>query len=356
MRVIKRRQGAAPASRQIVVMESLPQLRATTNPYLHQLLDSLQPTVEVALFSWRRALFGRFDVFHAHWPELMSRAGSRRKTAAKRALTWLFQTRLVLTRKAVVRTAHNIEPHETGPRFERYLLRRWDRLTTRWIVLNDNTPLPTDRPKRLIPHGHYSDFYEGFPRQAAVLRRLATVGQIRPYKGVEVLAEVFSELQDPDATLVVAGAVAAPSLAEELSVASRRDDRIRLEFGFVDDGRLVDVVTSASLVALPYAAMHNSGALILALSLGRPVLAPRNPVTEDLADEVGDEWVHRYDGRLRVSDIAAALDAGIPAEAPDLSGRGWAEAGRAHAEVFEGAIRDRAIPKARRGRPPRADA
>ena len=84
--------------------------------------------------------------------------------------------------------------------------------------------------------------------------------------------------------------------------------------------------------------MHNSGAHILALSLGRPVLAPRNAVTDRIADEVGDGWVHRYEGELHASDIANALAAGIPAEGPDLSARDWPTAGRMHHEVFTSAV------------------
>lgn len=319
-------------------MESLPQLRTTTNPYLHQLIDSLSPLVAVELFDWRRALTGRFDVFHVHWPELLSRGGSPVKTLGKRALTWLLQTRIAITGKPVVRTVHNIQPHEAGTRTERYLLRRWDRLTTAWIVLNEDTPLPTSAPHRVIPHGHYSDFYAHHERSAAKPGRLAAVGQIRPYKGVETLLQVFSRLEDREASLVVAGAVGSPQLGAKLRRLAHHDDRIRLDFGFVDDDRLVETVTSASLVVLPYASMHNSGALILALSLGRPVLAPRNAVTDRIADEVGDGWVHRYEGELHASDIANALAAGLPAEGPDLSARDWPTAGRMHHEVFTSAV------------------
>lgn len=326
------------ARRRLVVMESVPALRSTTNPYLHQLVDALAPFATVELFTWRRALAGRYDVFHVHWPELLSRGTSVPKTWAKRALTWLLQTRIARTRTALVRTAHNLEPHEGGSAAERYLLRRWDRLTTAWVVLNEATPLPDAALTRLIPHGHYADHYAAHRPAAPIAGRIGFVGQVRPYKGVEALLRAFAELDDPRSSLVIAGAVRTEALREELEGIARTDDRIIVEAGYVTDARLVEVVTSSSLVALPYVSMHNSGALLLALSLRRPVLAPRNVVTDALAKEVGEAWLRLYDGTLSRDVLAAASQAGVPDGSPDLSRRDWADAGRAHVALFEEAV------------------
>lgn len=62
---------AAPGP--IVVLQSFRTPRPTTNPYIVMLGETLRTTPGVVLlnFSWRRALFGRFDVFHVHWPEIL---------------------------------------------------------------------------------------------------------------------------------------------------------------------------------------------------------------------------------------------------------------------------------------------
>jgi len=326
------RAGSASA---LVVLESVPALRSTTNPYIHQLVDAIATRADVELFSWRRALVGRFDVFHVHWPELLSRGSGPLKTFGKQLLTWVFQTRIALQRKPVVRTAHNVAPHESGSRFERRLLARWDSLTTAWVTLNEQTPLPPGAHRVVVPHGHYTDYYAHLPQSEPTPGRIAAIGQIRGYKGTGDLVRVFRELDVPDARLIVAGAARTAALRDELIALAGPDTRISLEFGFVDDDRLVEIVTSSSLIALPYAAMHNSGALILALSLRRPVLAPRNDVTDALAAEVGEEWVRRYDQMLTADVLADAVRAGVPEGAPDLSARGWEEAGRAHVALFE---------------------
>jgi hypothetical protein len=109
-------------------------------------------------------------------------------------------------------------------------------------------------------------------------------------------------------------------------------------------------------MVFPYLEMHNSGAVLAALSLARPVLVPRNAVNEALAEEVGPAWVHMFGGRLTPELLASALAAAAslpPGTLPDLSRRDWATAGTAHREVFCSAVARRRA--AKRARPfPRA--
>jgi len=81
--------------------------------------------------------------------------------------------------------------------------------------------------------------------------------------------------------------------------------------------------------------------VLLALSLGRPVLVPGNEVNDDLAAEVGPSWVHRYTGPLTSEVLAAALvdlRAHPTTGAPDLSARQWPALGLQHLAVYEDAL------------------
>ncbi len=62
--------------------------------------------------------------------------------------------------------------------------------------------------------------------------------------------------------------------------------------GFAPDADLVREISMSEMVVLPYRFMHNSGAVLLALSLDRPVLVPDNEVNRLLEIEVGSDWVH----------------------------------------------------------------
>src|SRR3954462_15609232 len=117
----------------VTVLQSVPRPRSTTNPYLVQLVRALPDDVRIEYFSWRRALAGRYDVLHLHWPEVLLRSPSRARAVARRAATTLLLGVLRARRIAVVRTLHNPQPHDQPPLLDRAVLRGLDRSTTRWI-------------------------------------------------------------------------------------------------------------------------------------------------------------------------------------------------------------------------------
>ncbi|WP_082914203.1 glycosyltransferase family 4 protein [Microbacterium sp. H83] len=327
--------------RPLVVMESLTQLRPTTNPYLVQLCASLDatPGVELSLFSWRRALLGRLDVFHVHWPELLVGGHKLSGRIARRILTVAFLLRVRLTGVAVVRTLHNLERPSGMSRLDLALLDRLDRLTTLTVTLNDHTDLPEGKARRTILHGHYRDWFAPHPAPAAVAGRMGYVGLIRRYKGVEQLIEAFRALDADGSSLSVAGRPSTDELSTELTTLAGDDRRIEFDFRFLDDAELVRRIAESEVVVLPYRHMHNSGTALAALSVGRPILVPDNDVNRALAEEVGEQWVHLFDGELSDADLARVRDAigtGIDG-LPELSRRDWSTVGAAHAEAFHAA-------------------
>lgn len=330
-----------PRPAPITVLQSIRAIRSTTNPYIVVLLDELSAHVTVRLFSWRQALFGRYDVLHVHWPELMFVRESTVRRLLHSGLFVLLLARLRLSRTPVVRTVHNLRPHESQARLTNGLLRLLDRQTRLWIRLNSATDVPSGADAVTIPHPHYRQWFANVPRSAQVPGRIAFFGQVRDYKNVVALLEAFRDLDDDDASLVLAGSAADPRLADRLSVLARRDDRVELRLQHVPDADLVDVITSSQLIVLPYREMLNSGAVLLALSLNRPVLVPDNPVTRDLDAEVGGGWVLRYSGELDASVLAQGLvdSARARRDDPALDSRAWPEVTKAHVVAFSEAIR-----------------
>lgn len=328
----------------LVVLQSFPEPRTTTNPYLVMLRESLErtPGVTVVPFSWRAALRGRYDVFHAHWPEILVDGRTPLRKLVRQALALVFLVRLRMTRTPIVRTVHNLGLPQGISRRERLLLRLFDRWTTLRVALNTSTPL-AGRLTAVIPHGDYRSWFEPYPRSAVVPGRIAYVGLIRRYKGVEQLVDAFvaSGTAHPEMTLTIGGKPSTPELEDELRRRAATDPRITLELGFLSDARLVAAVTAAELVVLPYRFMHNSGTVLAALSLGRPVLVPDNDVNRRLAEEVGPGWVHLFTGDLTVEELLscmAALRTGGRSGKPDLSRRGWTGTGHEHLAAYRRAI------------------
>jgi beta-1,4-mannosyltransferase len=332
---------AATDPDRLVVLESFPGPRPTTNPYLVQLVHSLPPDVQTMTFTWRRALTAPYDLFHVHWPENLPRGTTRARTAARRALTAALLLRLAVRRTPMVRTLHNTGPHEPGGRLERALLRWFDRRTTLWIRLTPSTVPPSGAAVVTIPHGHYRDWFADLPVAPAEPGRVLYFGLVRPYKGVEDLLDAFLELPDPEVRLRLVGRTTQDSVRERVECAMRADPRIGVRLEYVTDAELADEVSRAALVVLPYRRLHNSGAAILALSLGRPVLLPSGSTAEELTAEVGPGWIRTFTPPLTSDALAAALvGANDPgrAPAPDLSWREWRDAGEAHAAAFRTAV------------------
>lgn len=338
------------------VMQSLGAPRPTTNPYNKQLDDALAaaPGIQHLHFSWRTALFGRYDAFHWHWPEAKLHGSSWWKSLGKFALTSALVLRHSLsTRIATVRTVHNIElPDDTPARL--WLLRRIDNMTDFRIVINRTTPLAPGTPHSVILHGHYRDWYAPLPRAERIPGRIGSFGGVRRYKGLDSLVDAYAAAHaiDSDLSLRIGGRPSSAGLGDELRAIAASLPGVSLHLEFLSDEQLVELATSSELVVLAYRFMHNSGSVLAALSLDRPVLVPRNAANEALADEVGSAWVLMYDEELGGDDL---LDAHRRVAdltgSPDLSHRDWADAGAAHVRAFREAV---AVKRRRRAARPTA--
>ncbi|MDR7383812.1 glycosyltransferase [Promicromonospora iranensis] len=329
----------------IRVLHVLPAPNGTTQ-YVDHMIGGAPPEIEILTFSWFRAIFGTYDVLHVHWPEFLVRQRTPVGRFVKVALASTLLLRLELTETPVVRTAHNIAPHESGDRLERSFLEALDRRTVLWIRLNPTTPLPPGVRDATIPHGHYRSVFPPDPATRPEPGRLFQFGLVRRYKGIERLLDVFRAVNDPAMRLTIVGKSQDAALAEHITAVAAADDRIEARLEFVPDDVLAREVRRAELVVLPYREMHNSGAALLALSLDRPVLVPRSAATDGLAREVGEGWVIMYDGVLQPADLLRAMAvARLTRERgtrPHLDERDWELVGRRHAEAYRRVVPHRA--------------
>lgn len=316
----------------ITVLFSTEQPVETTNPYLVQLYRSLPEQVTPHFFSMRDALLSRYDVLHLHWPEYLLRHPTRLGTLAKQGAVALLLLRLKLVGTPIVRTLHNVAPHEDHGAIERTLLGWIDRMTRRWIRINAATPVRPPFTDTIL-HGHYRDWFARMPQAASVPGRLLHFGLIRPYKGVEILLDAMRGIDDPGISLRIVGNPATPQMRQRVEQACAGDARISALLAYVEEPVLASEVSQCELVVLPYRQMHNSGTALLALSLARPVLAPWSEANAALAEEVGPGWVFLYEGEFEGALLAATLArvrATPRGAAPDLSRRDWPRIGRLH--------------------------
>ena len=310
--------------------------------YVDQIYEGAVPSeVEVLSFSWGRALLGTYDIFHVHWPESLVRHRTAPGTMVKRLLMRAVLVRLSVSGIPLVRTVHNEEPHESGTTGERRILAAIDRQTRLRIVLNPATKVPAGAWSVEIPHGHFRGRFHVDPSWSQVRGRLLQFGRIRPYKGIERLLDVFALLPGEDLDLRIVGKALDESIAGAVRAAAAADHRVSHRLEFVSDDDLVREIRSAELVVLAYTNFHNSGAALLALSLDRSVLMPRSGSSEALDQEVGDGWVHLFDGPLTADDIEKAISSartGRRTGSPNLRNRDWDQVGRLHRDTYRAVL------------------
>ncbi|WP_147440377.1 hypothetical protein [Mycetocola tolaasinivorans] len=328
----------------IQILQSVYPDQSESNPYVSLLWQNTSESVNLQPFSWRRALTGPVDALHIHWPEELLRQPGCVRRALTPILFSMMLVRLKLQKIPVVRTRHNVEPHEAGNPLERFLLRRLDRQTVVWVEINPVVSEYQDTTHVQILHGHYRDWFRNLrvPRAAERLGVVSYFGFIREYKNVPSLIREFNKINNGDLELRILGKPSSTDLASEIERARAGNDRVHTELTYVDDARLVEELAQTGLVVLPYSEMFNSGAALLSLSLDVPILVPNTPANQALSDEVGPGWVFMYDGELSSIDILNTLtnlrDFPTVVSQPDLSRRDWEQAGDAHEAVYRQAI------------------
>jgi glycosyltransferase involved in cell wall biosynthesis len=183
----------------------------------------------------------------------------------------------------VVATVHNRVPHEAAGASDRIArlaaacdavvvhtaeLREW--AERRGATVAADLPFPVPGVAHAGPAGVHDRASLGAGDRDLLL---VLAGNLRAYKGVDVLLEAVAGLPaDACVRVVLAGQVGGDdpmARARALGVA----DRVHLIGGYLPDGELVDVLTAADAVALPYRRIDHSGMAVLAAALGLPAVA-----------------------------------------------------------------------------------
>lgn len=247
-----------------------------------------------------------FRLIHMHWPQFaLSRGGRplyRLSLVNARASLWWLRVLGI----QIVWTVHNVLPHDRETADDVLVTRTLAHNAARKVVHSERTvrelsALGADTERiSTIPHGPYTGRYREVGRQdgrrALELPNAARIamffGQIRPYKGVEELLDIWPDATPSDAKrtrmpfLLVAGKCDDPILRERLSrhthaIAGRFDE------GYVAQEMVSLYFAAANIVVLPFRSVTTSGSAMLALSLGRPIVAPRLGDLRDLPQDVG---------------------------------------------------------------------
>lgn len=216
-----------------------------------------------------------------------------------RAVSWAFGLVFLLEllvarfvfRCRIVWTLHNLESHEgLQPALERMVHRILARHCD-WIrVLYPSLVEPAARHLRVptakvrsLPEGSYVGYYENHVTGEAARRTLEidenafvflTLGNVRPYKGIEDYIDVIKRLDYPELRVIIAGPCRLQRLEERIRQKAATDGRIRLDLNFIDESELQIYFNASDVVVLPFEHVSNSGSAILAMGFAKPIIAP----------------------------------------------------------------------------------
>lgn len=311
-----------------------------TTRYARHMAATEDYDIRPVFLGWRNALTRPVDAVHIHWPEHLVPAGSSLRARHDRALSTALIRRIQREKIPVIRTVHNITPHhESGDRTGAPLREALTKLTKAEIHLVPNDPQVSEGIVHLVPHGSYREPYADVVGGSPVRERVLHFGRIEGYKGVPELLAAAAESGVGELRIV--GSPSDRDVAREVTRAAEADRRISYQFGFVPDEDLAREIGEASLCVFPYRELHSSGAILVALSLSRPILVPRTATTEALQDEVGAQWVRIYD-----AFDGAELDAALQwsqqvlstGSRPDLSDRSWQLVRQRHGQVTRSVV------------------
>jgi beta-1,4-mannosyltransferase len=314
------------------------------NPYISLFQRGLAlHGVTTSPLSWRTAF--RADALHLHW-QIDTFTG--RNASLRRTLRLLaFMTAFRLRRRPVVWTVHNLTSHELSSRpWVRVTRRLHHRLVTAWCSLSsagvdlveEAIPVLAGKPRSVTPHGPYEpvelDATATEPDEHGAVRAIH-FGQLRRYKGTADLMQLFS---GEHLRLQVLGAAADATTEQHLLALATELPNVELRLGRASDEALAEALWAADIAVLPYGGSSlNSGASLLALSYGRPVLLPRTAVYEELQYRFGDDLVQLFTPPLTADAIRSAAERVRPfrrASVPPFDMTDWSVAGARSRELY----------------------
>jgi len=273
-------------------------------------------------------------VLHLHWlNQVLAHARSAKDAQGLRKTFLGGIDRYLGAGGRLVWTVHNIVPH--GAQFEaeegalsaeiverssavHVMAAKTPDLVANWFAIPPEKILH-------VPHPSYAGAYEDVVTREQARHELGlwpdeivhvVVGAIKPYKGLNELLDAWDELAadgTPRRLVVAGGPTDEPGIAEALERAAIHPT-VLIHPRKIPAGEMQIFLRAADVAVMPYLRSLNSGALMLALTFGLPVVVPAGGGLAELVDgrmarvfEPGDQ--DSLVAALRTADDLVTADA-----------------------------------------------
>lgn len=311
------------------------------NPYQMLLAQALeQPKITISFPVGYKRIFPLYrqiknqstpvHILHLHWlsPYLK---GENALVKLIYGLKFLLDVYIVKKNKIkIIWTIHNLTDHNAKfPEIEKVIKQFFLYFVDHAIVHSEAAKtmvLETYRfnPEKVavIPHGHYRDVYPEAIAQREARQQLnlplnfkifLNFGMIKPYKGIESLLEIWGKYTDisEEAYLLVVGRALDEAYGQKITqqIATIKNGKFINEF--IPDDQLHLYFSAADVIVLPFNRILTSGSLLLAISYGKPVIAPK---CDNLSETLEDAGEFLYDNASQdglLEKIHASINANL---------------------------------------------
>lgn len=243
-----------------------------------------------------------YNIFHLHWAYPFIFPGS--SYLAKFASTIYFQSILRFIKFCgfkIIWTVHNVLPHE--PIFIDDIKARiyLSNIVDTKIIHSNVTKiemkkygLNTDNCVT-IPIGNYQEIYPNTitKLQARKLFKISStdfvfvfLSRIEPYKGIEKLLELFKQHKYPHTKLIIAGKCSDHKLKSYLQK-YKKENNIIIVDNYIPVDEVQNYFNCADAGIFPFENITTSSGVLMSLSFGKSIIAPRIGNLIDLPKDVG---------------------------------------------------------------------
>lgn len=260
------------------------------NPYqdkLKEQLENLGYSIRYGVIGTKAFFddinFKEADVIHIHWLHSYILKGTLFE-ATLRVIYFLIKLFFAKRKKKIVWTVHNLYSHNRKyVLLEKFFLLFFVRLVDRFSAHNIFTKEQLLIKYKLDPqqiqvirHANYIDNYPAFQGDKDKIKKSLSLdvkkrtfmflGNIKPYKGLDMLMDAFASLDPNRNQLLICGKV---SNTEDLTSVMRKSEgksNIVVHPHFVEEEKLSGVLAIADVLVYPYRDITTSGALLLGMS------------------------------------------------------------------------------------------
>ena len=299
------------------------------NPYIDNVVCGLEQNGAVIVNKGKSSKFAKLassfsamlkhtDIYHFNWIENKSSKDSLRNRLVCAAIMLWFSF-MKLAGGKLAWTMHNRESHfATGDKtfhhtFLKKMISRMDMIlvhageTKEALVKEYGFP-----PEKIcfVPHGSYIDTTKPKPViEAQKTFTLLAFGMVNRYKNVPLLIRAFNELKLDQAELLIYGKLddKDAALGEQINEELSRSEHVKYVNAFIPDEQVDDLFRAADAAVLPYdkGSMINSGAAVMAMSEGKPIIVSLFGAIKDIQER---DFVYSYDYSSEEDHLNALKD------------------------------------------------